>query len=117
MDLTPGGLDLNRGEWREDSTPRDIAGLRSLISLGTRVEIDAQLRYQAEILRQPDWVTGESLDGFTELDVHVGWHANDHWDLALVGQNLLHDDHVEFGPAGQRGALERAAYLKATWRN
>ena len=22
-----------------------------------------------------------------------------HWDLSLVGQNLLHDDHVEFGPA------------------
>jgi iron complex outermembrane receptor protein len=117
MDLTPGGQDLNRGEWREDSTPRDIAGLRSLITLGARIEIDAQLRYQTEIERQPEWVTGESLEGFTELDLHFGWHANDHWDLALVGQNLLNDDHVEFGPADQRGALERSAYLKATWRN
>ena len=32
MDLTPHGQDLNRGEWQEDSTPRDIAGLRSLIT-------------------------------------------------------------------------------------
>jgi iron complex outermembrane receptor protein len=117
MSLTPGGQDLNRGEWLEDATPRDIAGLRSLLTLGTRVEIDAQLRYQSEIRRQPAVVSGESLPGYTELDLHVGWHATEHWDLAVVGQNLLHDDHVEFGPIEGRGALERAAYLQATWRN
>jgi hypothetical protein len=86
-----------------------------LLTLGTRFEIDAQLRYQTRIERQPAEV--ESLDGYTELDVHLGWHATEHWDLSLVGQNLLHDDHVEFGPVDQRGALERAAYLQATWRN
>jgi iron complex outermembrane receptor protein len=117
MSLDAHGQDLNRGEWLEDATPRDIAGLRSWLSLGKRVEIDAQLRYQSQIERQPDLVTGESLDGYTELDVHLGWHANEHWDLAVVGQNLLHDDHVEFGPIDRRGALERAAYLQATWRN
>ena len=115
MNLDAEGQDLNRGEWQEDATPRNIAGLRSLLTLGTRFEIDAQLRYQTRIERQPAEV--ESLDGFTELDVHLGWHATEHWDLSLVGQNLLHDDHVEFGPVDQRGALERAAYLQATWRN
>jgi iron complex outermembrane receptor protein len=115
MELDAEGQDLNRGEWQEDATPRSIAGLRSLLTLGTRFEIDAQLRYQTRIERQPAEV--ESLDGYTELDVHLGWHATEHWDLSLVGQNLLHDDHVEFGPVDQRGALERAAYLQATWRN
>ncbi|HEU5135715.1 MAG TPA: TonB-dependent receptor [Steroidobacteraceae bacterium] len=117
MSLTPGGADLNRGEWLEDATPRDIAGLRSLFALGTRVELDAQLRYQTSIVRQPMLVTGESLDGYTELDVRLGWNATPHWDLSVVGQNLLHDEHVEFGPPDRRGALERAAYLRATWRN
>jgi iron complex outermembrane recepter protein len=115
MNLDAEGEDLNRGEWQEDATPRNLAGLRSLITLGTRFEIDAQLRYQSRIERQPAVV--ESLDGFTELDVHLAWHATEHWDLSLVGQHLLHDDHVEFGPVDQRGALERAAYLQATWRN
>jgi len=115
MDLDAEGQDLNRGEWQEDATPRDIAGLRSLLTLGTRFEIDAQLRYQTRIERQPAEI--EILDGYTELDVHLGWHATEHWDLSLVGQNLLHDDHVEFGPVNARGALERAAYLQATWRN
>jgi iron complex outermembrane receptor protein len=117
MSLTPEGLDLNRGEWVEDATPRDIAGLRSLINLGKDVEVDAQLRYQSDILRQPDEVSGESLDGFTELDLHLTWHATEHWNLTLVGQNLLHDQHAEFGPAARRGALERAGYIKATWRD
>jgi len=115
MNLDPGGQDLNRGEWQEDATPRDIAGLRSLFTIGTRFEIDAQLRYQTRIERQPAEL--EIIDGFTELDIHLGWHATEHWDLSLVGQNLLHDNHVEFGPVNQRGALERAAYVQATWRN
>jgi len=117
MSLTPGGADLNRGEWLEDATPRDIVGLRSLLTLGTRVELDAQLRHQTEIERQPMLVTGESLAGYTELDLRLGWHATAHWDVSVVGQNLLHDDHVEFGPPDRRGALERAAYFKATWHN
>ena len=42
-------MDLNRGERAEGSTPRNLAGLRSLLSLGERFEIDAQLRYQSRI--------------------------------------------------------------------
>jgi iron complex outermembrane receptor protein len=117
MSLTPEGQDLNRGEWLEDATPRDIAGLRSLLTLGTRVQIDGQLRYQTRIRRQPMWVTGEPMDGYTELDLRLGWQVTDNWDLSVVGQNLLHDEHVEFGPPDRRGALERAAYLRATWQN
>ncbi|HYJ41939.1 MAG TPA: TonB-dependent receptor [Steroidobacteraceae bacterium] len=117
MSLDAEGQDLNRGEWLEGATPRDIAGLRSLLTLGTSVEIDAQLRYQSRIERQPMVVSGESMDGFTELDLRLGWQTTANWSLSLVGQNLLHDNHVEFGSIDRRGALERAAYLKATWRN
>jgi hypothetical protein len=46
----------------------------------------------------------------------VGWQASDQWTISLVGQNLLHDEHPEFGPLESRGNLERAAYLKAEWR-
>jgi len=58
-----------------------------------------------------------ALGGYAELDLRLGWHVSDHWELSLVGQNLLHDEHVEFGPAVARGAIERAAYVKAAWRN
>ena len=117
MSLTPSGGDNNRGEWREGSTPRSMAGLRSWLSLGERLELDAQLRYQSRIRRMPDVVTGEGIDSYTELDVRVGWRASEQWELAMVGQNLLDDAHAEFGPRESRGELERAVHVKATWRN
>jgi iron complex outermembrane recepter protein len=116
MNLTPLGMDLNRNETVEGSTPRSLAGLRSFLSLGGRFELDAQLRYQSRIHTQPLTLEGEGVDAYTELDVRVGWQASDQWTISLVGQNLLHDEHPEFGPLESRGNLERAAYLKAEWR-
>ena len=116
MDLTPEGLDLNRNERLEGSTPRNLAGLRSLLSLGDRFELDAQLRYQSRILTTPLTLAGEGVDAYTELDLRVGWRVSDQWTFSLMGQNLLHDEHPEFGPLDARGNLERAVYLKAEWR-
>jgi iron complex outermembrane receptor protein len=116
MNLTPLGMDLNRNERIEGSTPRNLAGLRSFLSLGERFELDAQLRYQSKIRTTPLTLEGEGVDSYTELDVRVGWQASDHWTISLMGQNLLHDEHPEFGPLEARGNLERAAYLKAEWR-
>ncbi len=116
MDLTPLGMDLNRNETLEGSTPRNLAGLRSLLSLGGRLELDAQLRYQSRIRTQPLTLEAEGVDSYTELDVHLGWQASDQWTISVVGQNLLHDEHAEFGPFDARGNRERAVYLKAEWR-
>ena len=116
LDLISHGLDLNRNEAVEGSTPRNIAGLRSLLTL-SQFEIDAQLRYQSLIRRLQLTPVPQPIDGYTELDLHFAWRVTDHWRLSLVGQNLLHDSHVEFGPPDQRGSIERAAYVKADWRN
>jgi len=117
MSLNPAGQDLNRGEWLEGSTPRNIAGLRSLLSLGASLEVDAQFRYQSRIDRMPVDVTGAGIHAYSELDLRVGWRVSPRWELSLLGQNLLHDEHAEFGPAVARGAIERAAYVKAIWRD
>jgi iron complex outermembrane receptor protein len=116
MDLVPEGLDINRNARLEGSTPRSLAGLRSLLTLGGRFELDAQLRYQSRILTNQLTLAGEGVDSYTELDVRLGWRLSDAWLLSLVGQNLLHDQHAEFGPLDSRGEFERAAYLKAEWR-
>jgi len=115
MDLTPLGQDLNRNEVVEESTPRNLAGLRSLLTLDD-FEIDAQLRYQSTIRSQPLTLAGEGVEPYTELDLRLGWNASEQWNLSLIGQNLLHDNHPEFGPIDSRGELERAVYLKAEWR-
>jgi iron complex outermembrane receptor protein len=116
MNLTPLGLDINRNERAEGSSPRNLAGLRSLLTLGDRFELDAQLRYQSRIATNPLTIAGEGIDAYTEFDLRLGWLATQNWSFSLVGQNLLHDEHAEFGPPDSRGDLERAAYLKAEWR-
>ena len=116
MNLSPQGMDLNRGETVEGSTPRNLAGLSSLLSLGEKFELDARLRYQSRIRSQPLTLAGEGVDSYAELDLRLGWRASEQWMISLVGQNLLHDEHAEFGPLEARGNLERAAYLKAEWR-
>ena len=116
MELTAAGQDNNRGVWLEDSTPRNMAGLRSFYTIGD-FDIDAQLRYQSDIGRQPMDVTGAGIAAYTEFDLRFGWRASRQWEISLVGQNLLHDNHIEFGAPEQRGAFERSAYLRASWRD
>ena len=114
--LTPSGQDQNRGAWIADATPRNLAGLRSWITLGERFEIDAQLRYQSRIRRIPTDPSGQGFDAFSELDLRFGWRVSDSLSVSLLGQNLLHESHEEFGTPAARGRLERAAYLKADLR-
>ena len=114
--LTPSGQDQNRGAWLDGATPHNLAGLRSWITLAERFEIDAQLRYQSRIRRIPSDPTGQGFDAFSELDLRFGWRVSDSLSVSLLGQNLLHDSHEEFGTPEARGRLERAAYLKAELR-
>ena len=37
------------------------------------------------------------VDGYTELDVRLGWRVGRHLSLALAGHNLLQPSHAEFG--------------------
>lgn len=116
MELEAHGQDNNRGEWLENATPRNMAGLRSFLTLAGRFEVDAQFRYLSRIRALPADPSGAGIDGYSELDLRLGWRATDQWNISLLGQNLLHDSHVEFGPPAERGRLERAAFLKAEWR-
>jgi iron complex outermembrane receptor protein len=115
LDLDSPGLDLNRNVWLEGSTPRGMTALRSWYSRGT-FELDAQLRHHTRIRRLSADISGQGIDAYSSLDVRLGWRLSEEWRLSLVGQNLLDDEHVEFGTPAARGALARAAYLKAEWR-
>ena len=54
---------------------------------------------------------------FAELDVRLGWQMTDQLELSVVGQNLLHDHHPEYGvPEPTRGEIERSVYAKIAWR-
>ena len=116
LDMQPHGQDANRGRFLEGTTPRHQFSLRSLLDLPGELQLDAHLRHSTQLDRQPEIEVGPGIDGYTELDVRLGWRASDRLELALVGQNLLHDHHTEFGTPAARGEIERSVYGKVTWQ-
>ncbi|HEY7641000.1 MAG TPA: TonB-dependent receptor [Steroidobacteraceae bacterium] len=116
LDMQPHGADLNRGVLLEGATPRHQLSLRSLLDLPGRLQLDAQLRYSSELEHMPGTVDGAGIDAYSELDVRLAWQASEQLELSLVGQNLLHDHHLEFGTPATRGEIERSVYGKAAWR-
>ncbi len=114
IDLHPSGQDLNRGEFYEGASPRHQFGLSSYLTLPRGFEFDAHFRYISAIESIPDIPSGEGIPGYSELNLRLAWQATDHLTVAVVGQNLLHDDHIEFGAPEGRGAIERSVYFKIT---
>jgi iron complex outermembrane recepter protein len=115
MSLTAHGMDLNRGQLVEGSTPRNQIGLRSYLDLPRGLQLDVQFRALSALTKLPASVTGEGIPGYQELDVRLGWRLGHHTQLALDGQNLLHAHHIEFGAPNQRSAIRRSVYGKIAW--
>jgi iron complex outermembrane receptor protein len=100
----------NRGT--RDSIARDPnrqTQLRSLLNFRANWEFDSALRYVAPIGSQ-------SLPGYTELDVRLGWQPAPDWEISLQGTNLLHQSHPEFNAPNGRREIQRGVQAKASWR-
>lgn len=114
LEIEPNGADLNRGEYFDGATPRHQFGLRSSLDAGS-LRLDGFLRRVGAIRREPQIVDGTGLPGYTELDLRAAWLWR-RFEFALVLRNLLHEHHVEFGSAQQRGGIERSIRAQFTWR-
>ena len=53
--------------------------------------------------------------GYSELDLRLGWAPIPRLQISVIGQNLLHDQHVEFGSPAWAQAVERGVFGKAVW--
>lgn len=86
--------------------------LRSLMDLSEHWEFDTTLRYV-------DKLQETAINGYYNLDARLGWKPNKHWELSLVGQNLLQDHHQEtfatFFPT-QSAKIERGIYARVVWK-
>ncbi|HYH45975.1 MAG TPA: TonB-dependent receptor, partial [Thermoanaerobaculia bacterium] len=94
----------------EGNDPSHLASLRSSLDLGAAWELDVLLRYVDELPFPP-------APAVTEMDLRLGWRAMPGLELSLIGQNLLHDSHVQFRSGGARiEEVERSVYGRVTWR-
>ncbi|HWI18149.1 MAG TPA: TonB-dependent receptor [Vicinamibacterales bacterium] len=104
----PGSTDRTGGA-PEGNDPRHIVKLRSHIDIGDRIELDAFYRHIGAL-------PAPVVAGYTEVDVRLGYRVRSGWELALVGTNLLHDNHLEFRGGTPPQVYERGVTLRSTWR-
>jgi iron complex outermembrane receptor protein len=88
--------------------PRYFGSLRSRFDLPHSVQIDVDFR-RVGSLPQP------ALAAYSELNLRVAWLPTEALELAILGRNLLHDEHAEFGDAVSRSVIERHVMGEVRW--
>ncbi|MEI6205141.1 MAG: TonB-dependent receptor [Desulfuromonadales bacterium] len=81
----------NRIIMNADTSPRHQFSFRSTLSLPKNVTCTFWLRYV-------DSLPGPGVPDYVTFDARVGWKPLPNLELSLVGQNLLEQKHMEFGP-------------------
>ena len=94
----------------EGSNPRHQAQLRSHVDFRHGLAWDASGYFVSALPVQP-------VPSYTRLDTQFTWAAGERWSLAVVGQNLLRDHHVESNDgftSVNSAQIRRSAYAKLT---
>lgn len=82
------------------------------------VDISSQLQLNLTG-RYVGGISDHNIDGYYGFDVHLAWQAVDGLELAIVGRNLLDDQHPEFNERQIETVptqVKRSIYGKLTWR-
>jgi iron complex outermembrane receptor protein len=107
-----GSTDVSKGSV-ESSDPNHQFFLRSFLDLPGHLQFDSALRYVTHLANQ-------GVPAYAELDARLAWEPIPKLEFSIVGQNLLHHRHPEFGlQSGAMAApqeIERGVYGKALWR-
>jgi iron complex outermembrane receptor protein len=104
----PGSTDPLLGS-SESHDPNHQFFLRPSLDLPGHFELDPSFRYVSRIANQ-------TVPAYAELDVRLAWRPSPKLEFSIVGQNLLHDHHAEFGAPAARQEIERSVYGKVLWR-
>jgi iron complex outermembrane receptor protein len=105
----PGSTDTSRG-LTESQTPDRQLFVHSSVDLPAHLRLDIGLRAIGEIARR-------QVPAYSELNARLTWQPTAKLDLSIVGQNLLHRRHTEFGaPGATRREIERGVYGLVEWR-
>jgi iron complex outermembrane receptor protein len=118
--VRPGETDFTHG-LNETADPKHQFSIRSSMDLPENIEFDTGLRW-VDDLRVNDGPTAGTVPSYFELDARLAWHPTKNLEISIVGQNLLHDYHVEYGfpetsqAVVQQEGIQRSVYGKIAWR-
>jgi iron complex outermembrane receptor protein len=114
MNLHPQSSSLDTGTENsaERGNPTNQAYLRLTLDPVKDVEVDLIGRYVTSL-------GADETPSYIEADVRIGWRFTERAVLALVGTNLLHDEHKENPTSGlneQFREIERGFYASITFQ-
>ena len=118
LHLKPGTTDATGGT-NDTADPQQQVVVRSSMDLPCNLSWDASLRWVDSFLIDDGPAAGPALaivPSYFGLDMRLGWHITSRLDLSVVGQNLLHEYHVEYGfPLPTREPIVRSVFVRFTW--
>jgi iron complex outermembrane recepter protein len=113
IQIKSGTQDFNNG-LNETSDPQQQFSVRSSMDLTRYVDLDTGLRW-VDTLHNNNGATPGTVPSYFELDARIGWRVAKNVELSIVGQNLLHDHHPEYGfPSPGREEIVRSVYGKVS---
>jgi len=89
--------------------PDYIWKVGSRFDLPGHLELDLNWRRVAEL-------PAPVVPAYSELDVRFAWLPSEGLELSVVGRNLLHDRHAEYGNAVSRSECERNVFGQVRWQ-
>jgi iron complex outermembrane receptor protein len=112
--VAPGQVDFTNG-LNETADPQNQVFLRSSMDLPHNMDLDLGGRF-IDSLTINNGSTPATVPGYFELDARLAWHPTKNLEISVVGQNLLHDQHAEYGfPGPTQVQIERSVYGKIAW--
>ncbi len=112
--VRPGEVDFTHG-LNETADPENQLFVRSSMDLPQNIELDADFRW-IDQLTVNSGATAGIVPDYAELQVRAAWHPTKNIEISVVGQNLLHNSHPEYGfPGPNQILIERSVYGKIVW--
>ena len=88
--------------------PQQQIYLRGSLDLTRQVQLDGIVRYV-------DRLANLSVPGYVAVDLRLAWRPKDRFEVAIVGQNLTTDRHLEFNTGPLSREPPRSVYGKITY--
>ncbi len=92
-------MDIDRDADSLDSTSSDPQGASPRHRLTVRSMFDLSRTVQQDVIwRYVGALDGLGVPSYASLDARLGWAITPKWNLAIAGQNLTNNKHLEFRP-------------------
>jgi iron complex outermembrane recepter protein len=107
---SPNSQDVGTAPGIEGSSPRHQVGAQSDFDFAKHFNIDLTYRFISAL-------AAEKVNAYSTTDARFAWQFIPHFELSVVGQNLLQPHHAESaGDPGPLVGIKRNVYAQVTWK-